>query len=180
MASSLLRSRDDATCQFDQHIKLKPQNKIPVCNTPGETLPGDIFVSPQTTFPLPGAHCKFDPTNSSLPRQLIWFPRCLMTIGLRDSRESIRTDLTWKSLEISLSNQAGRSYSPPLSSSFVHLLPLLPESRTSERLCQIRDVSEDIICISKDIVSLKARFATYSHKILHRGQLSPSDYFGTF
>ena len=48
-------------------------------------------------------------------------------------------------------------YSPPQSRSFVHLLPLLPESRTSERLCQVRDVSEDILCISKDIVSLKAK-----------------------
>ena len=35
----------------------------------------------------------------------------------------------------------GKGYSPPQSRSFVHLLPLLPESRTSERLCQIRDVS---------------------------------------
>ena len=53
---------------------------------------------------------------------------------------------------------------------FVHLLPLLPESRTSERLCHIRDVLEDIICISKDIVSLKAKFTIGLHKIFHRGQ----------
>ena len=61
-------------------------------------------------------------------------------------------------------------YPLPQSRSFVHLLPLLPESRTSERLCQMRDVSEDILCISKDIVSLKAKFTTALHKILHRGQ----------
>ena len=47
----------------------------------------------------------------------------------------------------------GEDYSPPQSRSFVHLLPMLPESRTSERLYQIRDVSEDILCVSKDIVS---------------------------
>ena len=57
------------------------------------------------------------------------------------------------------------NYSPPQSRSFVHLLPLLPESRTSERLCQIRDVSEDILCISKYIVSLHAKFTTGLHKI---------------
>ena len=34
----------------------------------------------------------------------------------------------------------------------------------------MRDVSEDILCISKDIVSLKAKFTTGLHKILHRGQ----------
>ena len=66
-------------------------------------------------------------------------------------------------------------YSPPQSRSFVYLLPLITliiliESRTSERLCQIRDASEDTLCISKDIVSLKAKFTTGSHKILHRGQ----------
>ena len=68
------------------------------------------------------------------------------------------------------------------------MLPLLPESRTSERLCQIKDVSEDILCISKDIislkakdiVSLKAKFTPGLHKILHRGQQSPTDYFGSF
>ena len=32
-------------------------------------------------------------------------------------------------------------HSPPQSRSFVHLLPFLPESRTSERLCHKRDVS---------------------------------------
>ena len=63
------------------------------------------------------------------------------------------------------------SYSPPQRRSFVYLLPLLPESRTSERLCQIRDVSEDILCISKDIVSLKPTFTTGLHKIFHRGSL---------
>ena len=46
------------------------------------------------------------------------------------------------------------AHSPPQNRSFVHLLPLLPESQTSERLCQLRDVSEDILCVSKDIVSL--------------------------
>ena len=40
-----------------------------------------------------------------------------------------------------------------------------PESRTSERLCQIRDVSEDILCVSEDIVSLKVKFTTGLHKI---------------
>ena len=29
---------------------------------------------------------------------------------------------------------------------------LLPESQTSERLCQLRDDSKDILCVSKDIV----------------------------
>ena len=61
-------------------------------------------------------------------------------------------------------------YSPPQNSSFIHLLPLLPESRTSERLCQIRDVSDDILCISKDNVSLNAKFTTGLHKILHKCQ----------
>ena len=61
-------------------------------------------------------------------------------------------------------------YSPPQSRSFVYLLPLLPQSLTSERLCQPTDVSEDIICVSKDIVSLKATFITGLHKILHIGQ----------
>ena len=51
-----------------------------------------------------------------------------------------------------------------------YLLPLLPESLTSERLCQLTDVSEDILCVSKDIVSLKASFTTGLHKILHIGQ----------
>ena len=54
--------------------------------------------------------------------------------------------------------------------SFVHLLPLLPESQTSERLCQLTDVSEDILCVLKEIVSLKAKLTTGLHKILHRGQ----------
>ena len=121
----------------------------PLCNTPGETLPGDIFVSPRTTVPLPGTHCntRFNPTNILLPRQLIWFPRWPMTIGLRDSLEQIRTDLTWKSLEFILSNQVEHGYSPPL----------LPEPGTSERFCQIRDVSEDILNISKDIVSFRSQ-----------------------
>ena len=83
-----------------------------------------------------------------------------MIIGLRDSLEEIRADLTWKSLGFSLSNKAGRAYSPPL----------LPESRMSERLNQIKDVSEDMLNISKDIVSFKAKFTTGLHKILHRGQ----------
>ena len=63
----------------------------PLCNTPGKTLPGDIFVSPRTTFPLPGTHfnTKFDPTNISLPRQLIWFPSCLMTIGYYCSNNKV-------------------------------------------------------------------------------------------
>ena len=34
----------------------------------------------------------------------------------------------------------------------------------------MRDVSEDILSISKDIVSLEAKFTTGLHKILHRGQ----------
>ena len=61
----------------------------PLCNTPSETLPGDIFVSLRTTFPISGTHfnTKFDPTNISLPGQLIWFSWCPMTIGLRDSLE---------------------------------------------------------------------------------------------
>ena len=46
----------------------------------------------------------------------------------------------------------------------------LPESETSERLCQLPDVSEDILCVLKDIVSLKATFTTGLHKILHIGQ----------
>ena len=61
-------------------------------------------------------------------------------------------------------------YSPPQSRSFVHLLPLLPESQMRERLCQLTDVSEDILYVSKDIVSLKAKFTTGLHRILHRGQ----------
>ena len=60
------------------------------------------------------------------------------------------------------------------------LVLLLPESQMSERLCQLTDVSEDILCVSKDIVSLKAKFTTGLHKILHRGHKSPSDYFGAF
>ena len=73
-------------------------------------------------------------------------------------------------------------YSPPQSRSFVHsrLLPLVTESEASERLCQIRDVSEDILCVSNDIVSVKARFTAGLHQILHRGHQLPSDYFGTF
>ena len=66
------------------------------------------------------------------------------------------------------------SYSPPQSRSVVYLLPLLPESLTSERLCQLTDVSEDILCVSKDIVSLKATFTIGLHKILHIGH-----HFGT-
>ena len=36
----------------------------------------------------------------------------------------------------------------------------------------MRDILDDvdILCISKDIVSLKAKFTTGLHKILHRGQ----------
>ena len=56
------------------------------------------------------------------------------------------------------------------SRSFVHLVPLLPESQTRERLCQVTDISEDILFVSKYIVSLKAKFTTGLHKILHRGQ----------
>ena len=62
-------------------------------------------------------------------------------------------------------------YSLPQSRSFVYLLPLLPDSPTSVRLCQLPDVSEGSPCVSKDIVSLKATFTTTgSHKILHIGQ----------
>ena len=49
---------------------------------------------------------------------------------------------------------------------------LVPESGTSERHCQIRDALEDILCVSKDIISLKAKFTTGLHKILHRGPLT--------
>ena len=34
----------------------------------------------------------------------------------------------------------------------------------------MKDVSEDILCISKDVVSLKTKFTTGLDKILHRGQ----------
>ena len=61
-------------------------------------------------------------------------------------------------------------YSPPQSCSFVYLLFLLPESLTSKRLCQLTDVSEDILCVPKDVVSLKTTFTTGLHKILHIGQ----------
>ena len=64
----------------------------------------------------------------------------------------------------------GVFYSPPQSCSFVYLFPLLPESLMSEKLCQLTDVSEDILCVSKDIVSLKATLTTGLHKILHIGQ----------
>ena len=70
----------------------------------------------------------------------------------------------------SLVVKVGDHYSPPQSRSFVYLLPLLPESLTSERLCQLTGVSEDILCVSKDIVSLKATFTIGLHKILHIGQ----------
>ena len=49
-------------------------------------------------------------------------------------------------------------------------MSMLLESETSERLCQLPDVSEDVFCVSKDIVSLKATFTTGLHKILHIGQ----------
>ena len=50
---------------FFAHFLSEANVWTPFCNTPSETLRGDIFVSPQTTFPLPGTHCntKFDPTN---------------------------------------------------------------------------------------------------------------------
>ena len=48
--------------------------------------------------------------------------------------------------------------------------PLLPESRMSEQLCQIKDVSEDIRNISKDIITFKGKFTPRLLKILHRCQ----------
>ena len=82
-----------------------------------------------------------------------------MTISLRESGVNWHR-LNMEIVRIQLVKSGGRAYSPPL----------LPESRTSERLCQIRDVSEDILNISKDIVSFKAKFTTGLHKILHRGE----------
>ena len=64
-----------------------------------------------------------------------------MTIGLRVNLHRLNLEI----VKFQLSNQAERAYSPPL----------LPESRRNERLCQLRDVSEDILNISKDIVSFK-------------------------
>ena len=56
---------------------------------------------------------------------------------------------------------------PPQSRSFVYLLPLLPESLTSERLCQLTDVSEDIRCVSKDIVTFQRTFFVFQRTLSH-------------
>ena len=55
-------------------------------------------------------------------------------------------------------NYIPNCYFTPQSRSFVYLLPLLPESLTSERLCQLTDVSEDILsfCFKGHCLILKS------------------------
>ena len=52
--------------------------KTSSCRHPSVTHPVKPY--PMTFLCLPGTHCntKFDPTNISLPQQLIWLPRCPM------------------------------------------------------------------------------------------------------
>ena len=44
--------------EADKHESLHwvKSSVTPLCNTPDETLPGDMFWFPRPTFPVPGTH----------------------------------------------------------------------------------------------------------------------------